>query len=58
MSILALLFLSLAMIKRDVSLAKSFALDFNSLVKSLIWIRTRRGPRIKNVPMNQINEPK
>ena len=34
------------MVKRDVSSANSFALDFNSLGKSLMYIRKRSGPSI------------
>ena len=39
--ILALSFLSLTAVKRDVSSAKSLTLDFNLLGKSLIQIRKR-----------------
>ena len=46
LSILALSDLSLTIVKRDVSSAKSFALDFNSFGKSLMYIRKRSGPRI------------
>ena len=46
MIILVLSFLSLTIVKRDVSSAKSFTLDFKSFGKSLMQIRKRSGPRI------------
>ena len=46
MRALALSFSSLTIEKRDVSSAKSFALDFNSSGKSLMYIRNSSGPKI------------
>ena len=47
MGALALSLLSLTIVKRDVSSAKSFTLDFNSLGKSLMSMRKRSGPNIE-----------
>ena len=43
----ALSCLSLTIVNREESSAKSFALDFNSFGKSLIWTRKRSGPRME-----------
>ena len=45
--ILALSFLSLATVNREVSLAKSFGLDFNSFDKPLMQTRKRIVPSIR-----------
>ena len=44
---LTLSFLSLTTVNREVSSEKSFALVFNPLGKSLIYIRKRSGPKIE-----------
>ena len=47
MKVLALSFLSLTIVKREVPSAKSFALDFNSFSKWLMQTRNRRGSSIE-----------
>ena len=37
----------MGLVKRDVSLASNFTIDFNSFGKSLMQIRKRSGPNIE-----------
>ena len=45
--ILVLSFLFLTIVEKEVSLANSFSLDFNSFGKSLMWTKKRNVPSIE-----------